>query len=368
MIGLDATFIRAGRLTGIERHIRELVVQCSSTAPAGRFVLFCRKEVADLFASIRDRTTIRTCPWKLRPMVEQVWLPAAVKRSGVELVHYMTLAPPLVGKKPFLLTIHDLTFWKLPSAVSAGGRLYYRPLLNHALRSKLLRGVITVSAAAREEIRSFLADSIPVWKVPNAPAPHFRPVEDDERDRVLNRYRIARPYILTVGTIEPRKNLTGLFQAFAALLPRSNSKVSLVVVGRRGWERRLFLPPAIADRVHLLGAVPDQDLPALYSAAALFASSSLYEGFGLPVIEALACGTPGVVSDLPSLREVGGDACLYADPTDAPAFADALERGLALATSPEARVRAQKQAARFSWQASAQELLRIYEELLSTGD
>lgn len=365
MIGLDATFVRAGRLTGIERHILEMVANLVRAAPAGTFVVACRKEAAEWFASVRDRAEIRVCPWQSRPLVDQLWLPAQIARTGVELVHYMTLAPPLLQFKPFLITIHDLTYWKLRSAVSTGGRIYYRPLLERAMRSALLRGVITVSASAQREIQDFLGDAARVWVVPNAPAPHFRPVGRVERERVRRLYGLEQPYVLTVGTIEPRKNLPGLLRAFAAVRRRSAEDLKLVVVGRRGWERNLRIPREVESHVRFLGMVPDGDLPALYSGAALFASSSLYEGFGLPLIEAMACGATCVVSDLSVFREVGGDACLYADPTDAEAFAEAMLRGLALARSDQTQARSLQQAARFSWEASARRLLQIYQELLS---
>lgn len=360
MIALDATFVRAGRLTGIERHIVELILHAIRLAPSDRFTILCRSEVADLFAEARDRAEIRSCPWRLRPIVDQLWLPRAVARSGARLVHYMTLAPPWLQPKPFLLTIHDLTYWRLPDAVSTGGRLYYRPLLERALSSDLLRGVITVSAAAQREVQEFVGRSVPVWSVPNAPARHFHPVEEPERNRVCSRYGLRSPYILTVGTVEPRKNLPGLLRAFALLRRKVASPLTLVIAGRRGWERELHVPQEVGPHVRFLGAVPDSDLPALYSGATLFASCSLYEGFGLPVVEALACGTIAVVSDLPVLREVGGDACLYADPKDPESFAERMAEGLELAGSASARARALEQAGRFTWEKSAARLLDIY--------
>lgn len=367
MIGLDATFIRAGRLTGIERHTLELILHVVRTGPAGKFGVFCRSESAGLFSSIENQATIWRCPWRLRPAVDQLWLPAAVAKSGVELVHYMTLAPPLLPVKPFLLTIHDLAYWRLPSALSTGGRMYYRLLLHRALRSPLLRGVVTVSAFAQQEIREFMGGSHPVWTVPNAPSRHFRPMAQEERKPILARYRLDRPYILAVGTVEPRKNLPGLIRSFGVLRRTISSPLELVIAGRRGWERHLEVPEELVPHVRFLGVVPDADLPALYSGAALFASSSLYEGFGLPLVEAMACGTVCVVSDLPVFREVGGEACLYADPKDPQALAERMMEGLQLSASPLARGRALQRAATFTWEASAARLLEIYDRVLAPG-
>jgi alpha-1,3-rhamnosyl/mannosyltransferase len=169
-----------------------------------------------------------------------------------------------------------------------------------------------------------------------------------------------------VGTLEPRKNLSGLLGAFAALHRRIRRPLWLVVAGRRGWERELSVPAEVASQVRFLGVVPDSELPALYSGAALFVSASWYEGFGLPLIEAMACGTLGVVSDLPVFREIGGDACLYADPADPEGFAEQVARGLELAQSGQARERALQQAGQFTWQASALQLLEIYQRVLDS--
>ncbi len=364
MIGLDATFVRPGRLTGIERHIVEIVRHVARAAPPGTFQVFCRRSCAEFFADIEDRVRIRACPWNLRLAVDQLWLPSTVARSGVDLVHYMTLAPPLLGAKSFLLTVHDLTYWKLKPAVSPGGRLYYRPLLERALRSRQLLGVVTVSRTMKAEIQTFLGNSKPIWSVPNAPAAHFRPIEREKQDPVLRRYGLERPYVLTVGTIEPRKNFPVLIQAFVALSRRIGLPLSLVVVGRTGWERGLWVPAELKSRVRFLGPVPDADLPALYSAAGVFALTSLYEGFGLPVVEAMACGVPSVVSDIPALREVGGEACLYADPRDPEHFAELMAQVLASEESAERWRRAAiERAGRFRWETSAERLLEIYDRL-----
>jgi glycosyltransferase involved in cell wall biosynthesis len=191
---------------------------------------------------------------------------------------------------------------------------------------------------------------------------------------VRNRYGLQGPYLLYVGTLHPRKNLVRLVQAFArlpALLSaagRPTPGLQLVLAGRKGWlyddifaqVRRLDLE----DRVILTGYVPDEDLPALLSAARAFVFPSLYEGFGLPVVEAMACGTPVVCANTSSLPEVAGDAALLVDPLDEGAIAAALARLLSDDDLHRELVdRGFRQAARFSWQRCAREALAVLEEV-----
>jgi glycosyltransferase involved in cell wall biosynthesis len=169
---------------------------------------------------------------------------------------------------------------------------------------------------------------------------------------------LGGPYVLTVSTLEPRKNLPALVQAFT-LLRQRRPELTLAIAGLDGWGQQ---PPA-AEGVRLLGFVSDEELASLYRGAAAFAYPSLFEGFGIPVVEALACGTPAVVSSHPSLDEACGDAALRADPADAEAFARALDQ--ALSPSPEPRERGFVHAARFTWRACGEAVLSGYQSALT---
>jgi glycosyltransferase involved in cell wall biosynthesis len=198
------------------------------------------------------------------------------------------------------------------------------------------------------------------------------PVEDASRLRALRESLGVgeAPFILALGVIEPRKNLRLLFDAYRILRDRHDLPHLLVVVGRRGWLwedtiEHAERSPYAAD-IRFVGFVPDGDLPALYSAASVFAFPSLYEGFGLPPLEAMACGTPVVSSSSSSLPEVVGEAGLLIDPHDAEGLADALERLLLdEQLHAEYRRRGLDQAATFTWQAAAQALLGVYQGLAS---
>ncbi len=182
------------------------------------------------------------------------------------------------------------------------------------------------------------------------------------------KYRLPEHFILAVGTIEPRKNLVRLLEAYRSLLDRG-STAGLVIAGRKGWRYEGFFERItalrLAERVTLLGPFPDAELPALYSAADVLAFPSLYEGFGLPVLEAMACGTPVVASNTSALPEAAGDAGILVAPHDVAALAGALERVLAdPVLAAELRGRGLAQAARFTWRRAAEATLDLYRTVI----
>jgi len=186
---------------------------------------------------------------------------------------------------------------------------------------------------------------------------------------VTARHGLDTPYILAVGTLQPRKNYPVLMQAYAALRQRTGLPHKLAIVGGRGWLTEeidaTITRLGLADQVRLLGFAPDDDLPALYTGASLLAFPSLYEGFGLPALEAMACGTPVVASTAPSLPEVCGDAALLVDPADVDGLADALERVLTdQEMAAQMVARGQQRAAQFRWEDAAKDLLAVYRQVL----
>src|SRR5262249_31892651 len=204
----------------------------------------------------------------------------------------------------------------------------YRWQLGYAARRA--DAVITVSECSRHDLVSYLGLDIErIRVISEGVDTRFRPVVNDAwLQAVLARYTIKQPYVLYVGGINARKNIGRLFTAYAQLLER-HPDVALVVCGKRQWQTdeidATFRQLNLTDYVHFTGYVDDADLPALYSAAELFVFPSLYEGFGLPPLEAMACGTPVVTSNVSSLPEVVGDAALIVDPYDVEGLAAAIE-------------------------------------------
>ncbi len=349
-IGLDATLVRPDRLTGVERYAISLVRALAARAP-GEMVLFLRPDAPQALATVTVEQ--HRAPLTTRVPLDQLWVPLAAARAGVDLLHSLAFPTPLLWRGPSALTVHDATPWLHPDTVSLGMRFYYRPLFPQALGRAA--AVFTVSEAAKRDLVA--AAGIPAERIHVTPngvdASFFSPHPPEER---------RAPYLLAVGTLEPRKNLPLLLEAFR-LLRREGRDLELRIVGRQGWADSLPLGDLV-PHVWITGPVPEQDLPALYADAACFVLPSLYEGFGLPLAEAMAAGAPAVASDIPALREVGGEAVRYADPSAPESFAAAIRAALDAREETEAlRAAARERARGFTWEACAAATLGVYRAL-----
>ena len=280
-----------------------------------------------------------------------------LEQTGADLALFPNYLAPLASPCPYVTVVHDLAIYRTPQFFELPKRALMKSLLPMVTRGAA--AVATVSAASRGDIRDLLA--VPderILMLPGAPHPACRPADPAAVAAVRARFGLQRPYVLTVGTLEPRKNLPLLLRAFDRL---SDLDVDLVIAGGKGWrdgalraalERRLP-----GGRVHVLGYVSQGDLITLYGGALAMAYPSHFEGFGLPVVEAMACGTPVVATDVPALREAAGGAATLVPPEDEAALAMALRR---LIVDPDARARARehglRRAAALTWEDSARRL------------
>jgi glycosyltransferase involved in cell wall biosynthesis len=348
-IGIDATLVRPDRLTGIERYALSLTTALARKAP-GEIVLFTRPDAPPALRALPVEQ--HASPFRQRVPTEQFWLPVAAARAGVELLHTLAFPTPLLWRGPALLTVHDATPWLHPDTVSAGMRYYYGPLYRQALRRAV--GLLTVSEAAREDLVATLGVSRErVHVTHNGVDAHFFEARPPEGPRA--------PYLLAVGTLEPRKNIPALLDALR-LLRAEGRDLQLVIVGRQGWADALPLRE-LGAHVRLTGPVEDPELAELYAGAACFVLPSLYEGFGLPLAEAMAAGAPAVASDIPALRELGGDAVRYAPPDSPRAFADAISQVLDRREETAAMaLRGRERARRYTWDECAEATLAVYRE------
>jgi glycosyltransferase involved in cell wall biosynthesis len=299
---------------------------------------------------------------------EQSALPFVARRYGADVLHGLHHSLPLLRTtSATVVTVHDVTFDVLPRRYTSARRWYMRAIT----RLGLLRAdrIIVPSSWVRSAlIRRYGAPAERVHVVPWAPAPGIGPVEDRAHVRAIReRYGLPDRYLLSVGTLEPGKNRQTLVRALD-LLQRRGRPQTLAVVGQRGWLESERVTPEPPIDIRYLGYVPDADLPALYTGAAALLFSSWLEGFGLPSLEALACGTPVISSNRPAMTEVLGDAVLYADPRDAREWAGAVEmlcdnRGL----RDRLLARGLDRAARYSWRRAARETLDVYAAALGAG-
>ncbi len=299
-------------------------------------------------------------------------LPLVVRRHALPLVHDPTGVGPFVvgrslGRYKRVVTLHDAIPFLYPEGYTWLNTFLQRRYIPHTLAHT--DAVVTVSEASRRDLARFLR--IPAAKlhvVPNAADAAFRGLPAAAARAVAHQYGLTPPFVLFVGALQARKNLPRLFAAMARVR-RTAPQVSLAVVGRSVWG----YPTAaeLAERAGLdgafqsLGHVADRDLPWLYNAASLLCLPSLYEGFGLPALEAMSCGTPVVCSDVPALAEVTGGAALLVDPRDVDAIARAIERLIRdAALAAELSERGREQARQFSWAAAAERLVRVYQQVL----
>ena len=301
--------------------------------------------------------------------VGQVQIAWNAWRRRLALVHDPTGSMPLfVTGARRVATIHDVIPYIYPETCTKLDWLIYRFWLPLAVRR--LDAILTDSQQSKKDIVTHLSvKKEKVFVIPCAANDRYRPLDKNDIQAALARYEINEPYILYVGSLEARKNLPRLLQAYAQLRQRLQ-KWKLVIVGARKWKfspifetiQRLDL----GSDIHFTGYIEEQDLPALYNGADLFVFPSLYEGFGLPVLEAMACGTPVVTSNSSSLPEVAGDAAILVDPYKVEAIAEAMQRVLsdsALATAM--RKKGLAQATKFTWARAAKETMAVYEQVLA---
>ncbi len=287
--------------------------------------------------------------------------PAIERLAGPADVVYLPNLNFAATRLPLVVTVHDLSFVRFPKFFSSKQRLWHAAVGTASLIRRA-RMVVAVSEHTRRDvIETFGVPEDAVAVAGPGVGPAYGPRPDDEKARVRAKYRLGRPFFLFLGAIEPRKNIVGLIDAYE----RVDADLDLVIAGGKGWLyedvfRRAAKSPK-RDRIRFVGYVDETDKPALYSAAEALVYPSYYEGFGMPPLEAMACGTPVVASHVSSLGEVVGDAGLLVDPEDAEDIASAMravtgDRRLAA----ELRARGAERARRYTWDASAATLERIF--------
>jgi glycosyltransferase involved in cell wall biosynthesis len=292
-------------------------------------------------------------------------LPRIARQERVDLIHVTYTAPVWVSA-PFVVTVHDIAYRHHREWFSFRDRLVLE--IGVGLTLKRATKVITVSEHARQDICNCY--NIPADKVAvtheAADTRLYRVIDNRHRvQEALARYGIAERYILSVGNLQPRKNLHRLVKAYAILREKAKIQHKLVIVGKAQW-RTSELYSLIHERqldqdIVFTGYVPDKDLPLLYNGADVFAYPSLFEGFGLPVLEAMACGTPVVTSAVASIPEVATDAAILVNPCQVDEIAEAIQAVLSMPRlAEELKQRGLQRVARFSWRETAEETLEAY--------
>ncbi|MEX2227527.1 MAG: glycosyltransferase family 1 protein [Dehalococcoidia bacterium] len=302
---------------------------------------------------------------------EQVRLPGRVSALGIDVLHstHHTLPlRPMRAKRA--VTVHDVTFFRMPERYPAARRLYMQTTTRASV--KVADAVVVPSQTVRADVIAALGvDARKLHVVYEAAAEICAPVQREAALAVAKRYGLEPPFVLSVGSLEPGKNRTRLIRAMRELRD-DGVDARLAIVGQKAWryeaDFRLIEDIGMTDRIRYLGYVPEADLPALHSAATAFVFPSLYEGFGLPVLEAMACGAPVLTSNVSATAEIAGDAALLVDPLSQDDIREGLRRLLTDAhLRTELGQRGRERAAEFSWRRAADETHAVYERVLG-GD
>jgi alpha-1,3-rhamnosyl/mannosyltransferase len=362
--------------TGIARYTRELVSQFMTSPEVRPFLHYGFRWSTELreapvpgIVSAKNAFK-RVVPQSYEVMraLRQVSFSLGARRHGIDLYHAPNFLP-LRFSGPTVITVHDLSFMRYPQTHPKERVQVMERRLPEAIRRS--RFVLVDSDFVRGEVMEvYGAPADKVVTTHLGVSERFRPMSPQETLPVLERYRLAHGgYILSVGTLEPRKNLVGTLEAFALLPAQLRSAYPLALVGMAGWkmEHMSARIDALASEGHVkpMGYVADEDLPYLYAGARAFIYPSIYEGFGLPVLEALAAGTPVVTSNRASLKEVAGREAATLDPDDYAGLGRALHQALEGDGGTPAREKRIAWARTFTWQRCAEQTVAVYRRALS---
>lgn len=347
--------------TGVGRYTFELVKALLALKTTHEFILWAgvRKQ-RFYFESLQKTEPWHRATWvysHVSPKLAGVLfnyspLPLEYFSGQTDVIHLSDWTAPAT-RVPTVTTVHDLAFIKYPETVD--------PLIRHTQAMRLSRiihhgnHIITDSMNTKNDlVEQYQIKDHQIDVVYPGISSSYYPVSKKEVERVKTKYLLPSRYILSLGTQEPRKNLARLIEA------AKNLDLPLVIAGKYGWGKKVGNPA----HVKVLGFVTENDLPALYSSATVFCYPSLYEGFGFPVLEAMACGTPVVTSNISSLPEITGDAAILVDPTKVESIQAGIEQSLSM--REKMIKKGIQQAKKFSWESTAQQVLSIYEKIYKT--
>jgi len=369
LVGVDASRATVAQRTGTEAYSLHAVRQLIAIGAAHRFRLYFNTPPVAGLIPLGENCESRVIPFP------RLWthlrLSAEMSLHAPDVLWVPSHVLPLVHPRRSIVTVHDLGHRYWPGAHTARQRWYLEWSARYHARTAA--HMIADSQATRDDlVRIYGIEPTRITVAYLGVDSALQRVEDAMQiERTCRGYGISCPYLLYVGTLQPRKNLVRLLEAFAKLRRLTSGPLQLVLVGRMGWQYQGILARAqeldLGQDVVVTGYVPDVDLPALYSGARLFVLPSLYEGFAMPVLEAMACGAPVACSNVSSLPEVAGDAALLFDPRSVDgmvaAIRHALEDAELRATLTE---RGRKRVQHFTWERCARQVLNVLEQVAAT--
>ncbi len=379
-IALNLLYLLPGRVGGTQTYAEELIAALANIDDDNEYLLFLNKESADLPLRISDRFERIVCPVeasnrKARYLYEQLALPRMLRRYRVNVVHSLAYVGPLYTPCPHIISIHDLNYRAFGAKMSGLRQGILSRMV--PLSARHSDRIITISEFSKREIVEHIGISPDKITVIYHGAPEQNAKQTissnsqsskGRQESVLESYAIHSPYLIAFGSLSPNKNTARLLDAFTQL--KTSDPYELVIVGHLPEDNVIqnqIAASQAANRIHVTGYVPDEDVPALLRQAKLFVFPSLYEGFGLPALEAQSVGTPVVCSKAASLPEVAGEAALYFDPMSVDDMKLTIEKVLNDVDLQNRLIeKGYDNAARFSWHKAAEQTLSVYRQLCHT--
>lgn len=363
-IGIDARLTHY-RLGGTSRYIRAIIGAFEELEPAHEFKILQSRKSKRRLSSRFASTSIWTPPhhrWERSALSLELW------RHRLDLLHSPDFIAPYRAARRHIITVHDLSFIHYPQYLTADSRRYY----NGQIRASLKRAdhILSVSQATKKDLIDILDAPAELISVQlHGVDESFKPLPRQSTAPIIRQLNLPDEFVLFVGTLEPRKNLTGLARAYRDLRSVFPDAPKLVIVGRAGWHFEQLMADleavGIDEYAEIRQQVTDAQLPALYNHALALVTPSFYEGFGLPALEAMACGTVPIVSGVSSLPEIVGDVGLLIDPHDEGTITEALMKALGNGDWREEQAAAAlRRAARFRWEDTARGVLECYDAAL----
>lgn len=362
-IVIDARMV-TDQMHGIARYTYNLVNRLVRIDQKNYYTLLVNGSYFSVFKDIKTNVSLQPVRSKFISIGEQIELPVILKKLKADLFHSPSFVAPLYPACKLIMTIHDMNHMSFPQYYSMIHQLYYQYIVKpSAVKAKK---IITVSQFSRKEINRWLG--VPREKIKvtyNGVEDRYTVIDDLAALREVNgKYRLPEKFILYIGNKKPHKNVGRLIEAYAKL----KTNYYLILSGDPDEQLNTLVSELdLAAKVKFIGNVPDQDLPQLYNLADLFVFPSLYEGFGLPPLEAMACGTPVITSNVSSLPEVVGEAGITVNPNNVDELANAINKVLVDEKLRKNMIEeGLKQARKFNWETTARETLDIYEEALKS--
>jgi len=377
-IGIEGQRLFRSKKHGMDMVALELIRNLQQIDHTNEYVIFVKPDEDDQVLQETDNFRIVKLDGGFYPMWEQIALPRAAKKEGCDILHCTSNTAPVMTDIPLVVTLHDIIYMESSyrrilsgsgSSYQKFGNVYRRVVVPRIMRKS--RKIITVSHFERKRISEFFGmnGSDQLKAVYNGVSAHFRPVTDEvELMRVKQKYNLPDQFFFFLGNTDPKKNTKGTLKAYSDFVNQTGSEIRLVMLDYDKQELEQLLDEVgnygLISRIILTGYVVNTDLPAIYSQCNAFLYPSLRESFGIPILEAMACGVPVITSNTSSMPEVAGDAALIIDPFKPEEITAAMTRIIDDSDlRKEMTNRGIQRASKFSWRSMAEQVLELYKEV-----